>query len=217
MGNMTKNLADRIEELYVEPYPGRKGTERVYEDCGRCLGTGVYDGPSAAKFYTSAVGYETTGCFSCWGEGRTSRLVSSARGTARRRARQEANREAYLAENGERLRREAEERAEAERKAEEAEAAAHAAIPAIEEGRYVVAGELLTTKLVDNPFSPYGGATLKMLVKLDTGAKIWGSFPSGLSGAERGDRVTFTAAIEPSRDDHAFGFFKRPTKASIVE
>jgi hypothetical protein len=28
--------------------------------------------------------------------------------------------------------------------------------------------------------------------------------------------VTFTAMVEPSKDDNKFGFFKRPTKAMVI-
>lgn len=34
--------------------------------------------------------------------------------------------------------------------------------------------------------------------------------------ANRGDRVTFTAAVTVSDDDPTFGFFKRPTKAEVI-
>lgn len=75
-----------IETDYVDPYPGRKGSERIYEKCGKCSGTGVYSGPSSISFYTATVGAVTYGCLQCKGTGRYSFLVSSARATARRRA-----------------------------------------------------------------------------------------------------------------------------------
>ena len=34
--------------------------------------------------------------------------------------------------------------------------------------------------------------------------------------AMREDQITFTATIQQSDDDAKFGFFKRPTKASVV-
>lgn len=79
-------------------------------------------------------------------------------------------------------------------------------------GRVVITGEVLSTKLQES----YYGSTWKMLVKDDRGFKVWGSIPSSLD-ASRGCRVTFTAAIEPSNDDDKFGFYKRPTKAEILE
>ncbi|WP_282837996.1 hypothetical protein [Microbacterium flavum] len=77
-----------LASSYVDPYPGRKGSERIVETCGRCEGTGVYHAPSKITFYTSAVNDVTTGCFSCAGTGVRSFLVSSARQTARRRAKE---------------------------------------------------------------------------------------------------------------------------------
>lgn len=86
----TQATAGRLEPVssYIDPYPGRKGRERIVETCGRCGGTGVYNAPSRVTFYTSAVNDITTGCFSCAGTGVRSFLVSSARQTARRRAKE---------------------------------------------------------------------------------------------------------------------------------
>lgn len=62
---------------------------------------------------------------------------------------------------------------------------------------------------------------LKMIVRVagEGGAfKIWGSVPSSiLADIERGDTVEFYAKVEPSKDDPAFGFFSRPTKAKITK
>lgn len=79
------------------------------------------------------------------------------------------------------------------------------------EGRREIAGEVATTKLVDNQY----GATLKMMVIDDDGFKYWGSVPSAIT-VDRGDRVTLTATVEASEDDPLFGFFKRPAKASVT-
>ena len=38
--------------------------------------------------------------------------------------------------------------------------------------------------------------------------------PSSCSSVRRGDTIRFTATFERSRDDEAFGFFKRPTQAT---
>lgn len=79
------------------------------------------------------------------------------------------------------------------------------------EGRGEVSGRVLSTKWQDSDF----GSTLKMLVQDDRGFKVWGSVPSSIE-VERGDVVRFTATVERSQDDEAFGFFKRPTKAVVV-
>ena len=76
----------------------------------------------------------------------------------------------------------------------------------------VITGEVLGTKTDYNAF----GAVQKMLVKDDRGFKVWGTIPGSIT-AVKGCRVTFTAAIEPSKDDDRFGFYKRPTKAAILE
>lgn len=95
--------------------------------------------------------------------------------------------------------------AAAQRAAEQAELDAAEPCPT---GRVAITGEILATKLQES----YYGDTWKMLVKDDRGFKVWGSIPSSLH-ASRGARVTFMAAVEPSRDDDKFGFYKRPTKA----
>ena len=78
--------------------------------------------------------------------------------------------------------------------------------------RATVEGEILSTKFVENAY----GSTKKMLLKDDRGFKLWGSVPGRL-GADKGDRVKFDAMIEISNDDPTFGFFKRPTKATMIE
>jgi hypothetical protein len=104
----------------------------------------------------------------------------------------------------------------AREQAREIENAAAANCPV---GRVTITGVVLSTKLVEDRFarSRYGDATtLKMLVKDDSGFKVFGTVPASLmAGGDqlRGHRVTFTASVEPSRDDVKFGFFKRPTNA----
>lgn len=62
----------------------------------------------------------------------------------------------------------------------------------------------------------YGYVT-KMMVISDAGWKVWGTLPSSLSDAKKGDRVSFVATVTKSDDDPKFGFFKRPSKGKIVE
>ena len=52
-----------------------------------------------------------------------------------------------------------------------------------------------------------------MLVKDDSGFKVFGTVPSSISRVSKGDVVEFTATLEPSKDDPKFGFYKRPSKA----
>jgi hypothetical protein len=79
---MTTNPA-----AYSDPYPSHKGSDRITQLCGACAGTGLYTGPTQISFYTETVGDVAAGCLRCHGTGTYSFLVSSARATARRRAR----------------------------------------------------------------------------------------------------------------------------------
>lgn len=109
---------------------------------------------------------------------------------------------------------------EAEKEAEQARAQAAGAF---QRGRMTVEGVVVSFKDQKSQF----GMTLKMLVKLDDGRKLYGTVPRSLYGewddegvrsgnAEVGSRVRFSAEVEPSRDDATFGFFKRPTGAELV-
>lgn len=69
---------------YVDPFPGRHGDSLVWESCGACSGTGVYQGPSGLTFHTPAVGAVTKGCFQCHGNGGRNIKVSSVRARERR-------------------------------------------------------------------------------------------------------------------------------------
>ena len=95
---------------------------------------------------------------------------------------------------------------EAERAVEKAAAAP------VPSGRQVVTGEVLKVEVRDTGY----GEQLKMLVKASPGFLLWGSVPSGINGVSRGDRVTFSATLQPSDRDPKFGFFSRPTKASLL-
>jgi len=81
----------------------------------------------------------------------------------------------------------------------------------VPEGRLVITGTLLAMKYQDSLY----GQILKMLVQDDRGFRVWGSVPAGLD-ANRNDRIQFTAAVTQSNDDSKFGFFKRPTKATVL-
>jgi hypothetical protein len=99
----------------------------------------------------------------------------------------------------------------------------------IEEGRRTMEGKVLTVRQQES----HWGTTTKMLVKLTTGEKLWGSVPrtvKTLDGADfdtydydsdtyplKGCRIRFVATVEVSKDDRYFGFFKRPTKAVVIE
>jgi hypothetical protein len=114
----------------------------------------------------------------------------------------------------------------------EADAEALKSVAPLAEGKREIVGEVVSTKWVESDYSAYG--THKMLVKLDDGTKVWGSVPRSLDDLTIsshddegniveaqietlvGQRVSFSAQVERSRDDEHFGFFKRPTKAVLA-
>ena len=95
------------------------------------------------------------------------------------------------------------------------------------EGRVEVIGVILSVDIRDTAF----GSQWRMLVRDDSGFKVWGSIPQKLKeqtetflnhqffdGTDlKGKRASFTAAITPSKDDQKFGFFLRPTKAKLED
>ncbi len=78
-------------------------------------------------------------------------------------------------------------------------------------GRVVIVGRVLSMR---DQFTDYGEVT-KMLVKHESGFKVWATCPGSLD-CQKGDTIQFTATVEPSRDDPKFGFGKRPTKAEVI-
>jgi hypothetical protein len=102
----------------------------------------------------------------------------------------------------------------AERPALEAQRAAEiaAAAPVPEAaGRMKVAGKVLSKRVEETQF----GQVTKILVQHETGYKLWGSKPTGLT-VQVGDTVEFIARVERSDKDTKFGFFSRPTKAVVT-
>jgi hypothetical protein len=89
-------------------------------------------------------------------------------------------------------------------------------------GRVAVTGEIVSAKIVEGDY----GTSYKALVKADEGFKVWVSIPSALMTTIweteysdlieelKGRRITFTATLEPSRDDVAFAFGSRPAKGA---
>lgn len=92
--------------------------------------------------------------------------------------------------------------------------AAKAELPALEEGRRVLTGAVASTKLHESQY----GNSFKMVLQLDGGHRVWGTIPNSLMEEHRvppvGTRVQLTATVTRSDDDHTFGFFKRPAKAT---
>jgi len=102
---------------------------------------------------------------------------------------------------------------DAERAAREAERETEVKAPC-PTGKVTVTGEVIKLDTQDG-YLP-GDIRYVMTVKDDTGFLVWGTRPSALSRVEKGDRVTFSATVEQSDRDECFGFYKRPTKASVL-
>jgi hypothetical protein len=101
-----------------------------------------------------------------------------------------------------------EHRAEIEAK-RKAETEAAAPVPS---GRFVIEGIVLSLRLKEEgPFGP----TTKMLVQHETGWKVYGTCPSSLD-AQKGNRIKFTGTVTVSNNDTKFGYFSRPTKATVI-
>lgn len=95
-----------------------------------------------------------------------------------------------------------------------AERAAATPVPA---GRQVVTGRVISVKWADNHYAYNGTGSWKMTVQDERGFRVFGTVPAALGGdSVKGAMVTFTGTLEQSQDDNLFGFFKRPTKASLV-
>ena len=81
--------------------------------------------------------------------------------------------------------------------------------------RVEVIGEVVGAKWKSTDF----GDTLKIIVRHADGWRVWGSCPKALGQDESevvGKTVRFVARIQRSNDDAKFGFFNRPTKATLV-
>lgn len=85
---------------------------------------------------------------------------------------------------------------------------------AVEEGRYFIEGEVLSTRWDTNEYT--GGHTKKMLVVMDDGNKVWGTVPNNILDVEKGDRVLFSAKVTRNKEDEHFGYYSRPTKAERI-
>ncbi|UOK16777.1 hypothetical protein [Vibrio phage phiKT1024] len=63
----------------------------------------------------------------------------------------------------------------------------------------------------------YYGIQHKMMIELENKSTAYGSLPAKIIDAEIGDIVELTATFESCEEDKTHAFFKRPTKASIME
>ena len=195
--------------------------KKFAEKCRKCNGSGTVH-------FGWTMSYSGV-CFRCNGTGKkwfkTSpevRAANRAKAKAKRQAAYEAKLQAQRDANGGLTNSELYHKRKAEREAQwaaEKEAKRQAAQP-VPTGRILVSGKVLATKLKDSQW----GLQWKMLVEDERGFNLWGSVPKSIinedvdgCGLSRGDLVTFTATVEPSKDDNKFGFFSRPTKATATQ
>jgi len=98
-----------------------------------------------------------------------------------------------------------------ERKARESEQVASGEIELCPTGKITVTGTVCSAYRKDTAY----GSRHVMTVRDDRGFKVWGSVPQHLN-PNNGDKIRFNASVERSDRDDTFGFFKRPTKATIL-
>ena len=109
---------------------------------------------------------------------------------------------------------------EARKAADEARKATAQPVPT---GKTTITGTVVSWKGVQNRFSYYAETILKVVVEDQRGFRVFGTCPAKLADAVpnmdalKGAMVTFTATVEQSKDDPAFGFFKRATKATLLD
>lgn len=199
---------------YTDPYPGLKGTDRVKKTCGRCGGVGNvrYGNVKSADI---VVGAAVAGaCFDCAGLGYYTILVSTARATARKQAKEAAARAAQEAQwESERPVREWLE-AEAKWKSNvEAWLAEEARVASMTQGFVAEIGDtirnLTGTVTVAHTFETASytgyGTTNKALVVIELDN---GQFVKTVSTAraafqvERGDKVTIVRATVIKHDNY---------------
>lgn len=97
----------------------------------------------------------------------------------------------------------------AQRKNEQAaQAAANPPTAQAPVGHVEVTGTILSAKQKENTFG--GGYITKLLIELDTRAKVWVTAPSGVE-THRGDKITLKATFTRSDKDQFFSFGSRPT------
>lgn len=184
--------------VYVDPFPGRDGSDVLKEDCGKCCGEGVIHYGNVTLETNHASGRV---CFQCMGRGYTTRLVSSARSTARRQVKAENVRRAqaadYAANNGER------ELAEllADWDAALAEQARRDALP---KGFLGQAGERLRNlnarvvlvRSYESADYVTGAPVLKFVIKFDVLGRTAVTFTGQSYGLEDGQFVSLTGTVK---------------------
>lgn len=82
-------------------------------------------------------------------------------------------------------------------------------------GRYEIRAQVVGFKMVPG-FGYNSPDVCKVIIRDTDGRKFYGTLPKAIADAEKGDWVSLVGTVEPSDDDPLFGFFKRPSKATIT-
>lgn len=184
--------------VYEDPYPGRKGTEVLMDTCGKCNGNGVVSYGNITLTTQHASGRV---CFQCNGRGITTRLVSSARQTAKRQAAAQTRHNAEAAD----FLAEAPAREAAEREADHEEALRiEAARNAKAKGFLGTEGDRLRNlnarvemiRYYDSQNYVTGAPEQKCIVKFDVLGKVAIWFTDWSKGLEEGQFVTLTGTVK---------------------
>lgn len=187
---------------YVDPFPGRKNTDKVQVTCGNCGGDGVYHAPSGYVIRNPRTGGNFRGCFACSGYGYVMRGVQSQRRAAMQAAwwaevgvaQAEAGREAAIAAQVAAEFAQAWDDAQVEQ--ERRAALVQGFVGQIGDKVSDLTGTVQVAKYM--PSQRYGwSASMFIVVKLDNGqvVKLSGSGES-LFGVERGDQVTLRGTVK---------------------
>lgn len=86
-----------------------------------------------------------------------------------------------------------------------------AAAPAWEAGRQEVRGVILSIREERTHYTYYGETSVKGLVKLEDGRKLWTTIPRAAWDKNKGDTIALRVTVEPKEGESYFGFGKRPT------
>lgn len=93
---------------------------------------------------------------------------------------------------------------------------AKAATSDLIEGKRLLVGTVISTGEEETFYGNRPGYRFTMLVALDDGTRVFGTWPAGLPNEVKGLRVQFTATVKRSAKDRTFGSFSRPTGAKVV-
>lgn len=84
-------------------------------------------------------------------------------------------------------------------------------------GRVSVVGKIVNLKEDMTYFSYHGELSIKAFIELENKSTVYGTIPSSIYEAKKGDVIEFVASFEHANDDETHAFYKRPAKAKIIK